>query len=155
MSGPHDPPGEQHPTDGPDSAHDVGSVAEEAAKLFGALAGLAREHAPDLGAGLSGLADHAEQVADQNPADEHRCDEHRAECTWCPVCRTVHLVRQTSPEVRAHLASAVTSLARAAAGLLATAVPDEARAPHPGVDHIDLDEDPDEDPDESHDGGQR
>jgi len=137
----------------------VGSVAEEAAKLFGALAGLAREHAPDLGAGLSDLADHAEQGADEHGPDEHGSDEHGpdapAECTWCPVCRTMHLVRQTSPEVRAHLASAVTSLARAAAGLLATAVPDEARTPRSGVDHINLDEDIDENHDENHDGGQR
>ncbi|MQW76519.1 hypothetical protein GHK92_11585 [Nocardioides sp. dk4132] len=161
MSGPHDVPGEHaggpDGTPGRDDGASVGSVAEEAAKLFGALAGLAREHAPDLGEGLSGLADHAERASQES--DAHGSGDHgagaSAECTWCPVCRTVHLVRQTSPEVRAHLASAVTSLARAAAGLLATAVPDEGPTSRSGVEHIDLDGDPDENHDENHDGGQR
>ena len=36
-----------------------------------------------------------------------------AECTYCPICRTVHAVRQTSPEVRAHLAAAASSLLQA------------------------------------------
>jgi len=150
----------------------VGSVAEEAAKLFGALAGLAREHAPGLGEGLAGLADHVEAADRAGHADQadqaqesggERGARASAECTWCPVCRTVHLVRQTSPEVRAHLASAVTSLARAAAGLLATAVPDDAAARRSGFEHIDLDEDPeqddhdtyDENHDENDDGGPR
>jgi hypothetical protein len=117
----------------------IGGVGEEAMKLLGALTDLAREHGSDLGAGLSGLASHG--------ADALRdVDEHLAtgapECTYCPICRTVHLVRETSPEVRAHLASAASSLLQAAAGLLATAVPDEART-RAGVEHIDLTDGPD------------
>jgi hypothetical protein len=53
----------------------------------------------------------------------------------------VHVVRQTSPEVRAHLAVAASSLLQAAAGLLATAVPDEPREGSAGVERIDLDDD--------------
>lgn len=127
--------------DGPD---EVGSVADEAAKLFGALSGWARDHGSDLGDGLAGLAAHA--AASARDVDEHLATG-SAECTYCPICRTVHAVRQTSPEVRAHLAVAAASLVQAAAGILATVVPDEDR-PAPargdGVEHIDLDDDPDE-----------
>lgn len=145
------------PTDGPDRADGtddlVGSVSEEAVKLFGALSDWARDHGSDLGQGLSGLVDHAAATARE--VDEHLATG-AAECTWCPICRTVHAVRRTSPEVRAHLASAASSLIQAAAGVLATAVPPEGRAgghgsghstsstgrDH-GVEHIDLDEAPD------------
>ena len=41
-------------TGGPDD--EIGSVADEAAKLFGAFSDWARDHGPDLGQGLSGLA---------------------------------------------------------------------------------------------------
>lgn len=40
------------------------------------------------------------------------------DCTWCPVCRAADRVRDSSPEVRAHLTSAATSLLSAAASLL-------------------------------------
>ncbi|NYD42306.1 hypothetical protein [Nocardioides panaciterrulae] len=114
-------------------------MSEEALKLVGALSDWAREHGSDLGTGLSGLADHAAGAA-------HGADEHLAtgapECTWCPVCRVVHVVRQTSPEVRAHLAVAASSLLQAAAGLLATAVPEDAGSRTAGVEHIDLEDEP-------------
>lgn len=115
-------------------AHDVGSLGEEAAKLLGALSGWAREHAGDAGEGLSGLA--AQAAASAQDLNEHLATG-SAECTVCPVCRTVHAVRQLSPEVTAHLTSAVSSLAQAAAALLATTT-------HPGpagdgeVEHIDV-----------------
>jgi hypothetical protein len=114
---------------------EVGSVAEEAAKLFGALNGWARDHSGALGESVADLSDHA--AAAGNDINEHLATG-SAECTVCPVCRTVHAVRQLSPEVKAHLATAATSLMHAAAGLLATAAP----APAPdrgGVEHIDLD----------------
>ena len=109
-------------TEGPEP---VGSVAEEAAKLLGALSGWAREH-----------GDGAASMADSLTAELH---DHLAtgspECAWCPVCRTVSAIRQTSPEVRAHLASAASSLMMAVSGMMAT---------HPGgrdagVERIDLD----------------
>jgi hypothetical protein len=128
VSEPRDP-GEEH----------VGSVAEEAAKLMGALSDWARDHGSDLGEGLTGLADHA--AASAREVNEHLATG-APECTWCPVCRTVHAVRQTSPEVRAHLATAASSLLQAAAGLLATTVPDHART-REGVERIDLDDETD------------
>ncbi len=73
---------------GPD---DVGSLADEAAKLLAALSGHAARAARDVDAHL---------------------DTGAGECTYCPVCRTVHALRRTSPEVRGaardrrHLAAA-------------------------------------------------
>ena len=114
--------------DGPEP---VGSVADEAAKLFGALSGWARER----GDGASAMAGSmAGSVADE-------LHEHLAtgapECTWCPVCRTVAAIRQTSPEVRAHLVSAASSFMLAVSEMMAT--PPSGRAG--GVERIDLDDD--------------
>lgn len=180
MTGPEEqPPGAAGEPDAPSgSGEDVGDVAEEAAKLMGALADWARDQGPGLGAGLgaglgsglgAGLSGLAEQVAEQAArVGEH---VHRGlqdnlatgapECAWCPVCRAVTAVRQLSPEVRAHLTSAAASLVQAAAGVLATQVPDDAGPRTTGADrseadptgaaaerrpsrvqHIDLDDDP-------------
>jgi hypothetical protein len=65
-----------------------------------------------------------------------------AECRYCPVCQAISLLRSTSPEVKQHLATAASSLLQAAAGVLATQVP-ERRTPEPGVQKIDLDDDGD------------
>ena len=77
-------------------APEVGPLAEEAAKLFRALSGWARDHVGEANEGLSGLADQAASAV-------HDIDEHlatgSAECTVCPLCRTVHAVRHLSPEV--------------------------------------------------------
>jgi hypothetical protein len=110
-----------------DGARDpeVGTLAEETAKLLGALSGWAREHGAEVGQGASGVADH---LVDQVSAAAHQVDEQLAtgapECTVCPICRTVHAVRQLSPEVRAHLSVAASSLVQAAAGVLATVAPE-------------------------------
>lgn len=117
-------------------AHEVGSLGDEAAKLLGALSGWAREHAGEASEGLSGLA--AQAAASAHDLSEH-LDTGAAECTVCPVCRTVHAVRQLSPEVKAHLGSAMASLAHAAAAMMATA--DERADEDAGtgrVEHIDL-----------------
>ncbi|CAN5131047.1 MAG: hypothetical protein ACSLEW_02055 [Nocardioides sp.] len=100
-----------------DSGHDpVGSAAEEAAKLFGALADWAKERGPELGAGLSGMAQHAASGF-ATTFNEH-IDTGAPECDWCPICRTVHVVRQASPEVRDHLVTAATSLLHATLALI-------------------------------------
>ena len=134
------------------SSSEVGSVAEEAAKLLGALSDWAKDHGSDLGQAASGLAGHAARSA--QGVNEHLATG-AAECTYCPVCRTVHALRGTSPEVRAQLATAATALLQAASGLLATAVPDTRRDPSAGVERIDLDDGlddgpawPDDDPEE-------
>lgn len=135
-------------------ADEVGNSAEEAARLLDAFSDWARHRAPGLGAGLSDLAGQVADSATGAGAHDHLATGN-AECTWCPVCRAVRAVRQTNPEVRAHLASAASSLLAAAAGLLATPVPTpQAAGPPDGparrgrgpVEHLDLDADrPEED----------
>jgi len=112
-------------TDGgdPDGSEPVGSVAEEAAKLLGAFSGWAKEHGDGLSSFTDGLHEHA---TTESP-----------ECTWCPVCRTVAAVRQTSPEVLTHLGSAASSLMLAFSGMMAAHPPDR----DGGVERIPLDDD--------------
>jgi len=131
----------------------IGSAAEEAAKLLGALGEWARDHRADAGAavassvaaGLAGLAGHAAQAAsDLNRNLEAHLATGTPECTYCPICRTVHVVREASPEVRAHLASAAASLMQAAASVLdAAGSSGSSRRRSAGVESIDLDGDVD------------
>ncbi len=140
MNAPEDTPGDQpgehagNQSDGPE----VGSVAEEAAKLMGALSGWAREQgdtaAGGAAASVAGLADLAKDL------EGHVGGEN---CTYCPVCRVIGMVRATSPEVKTHLTTAATSLLQAAMSALATPVPDEARRGQAGVERIDLDDETD------------
>ncbi len=120
-------------TDGPEQ---VGSVGEEAAKLLGALSEWARDQGSDYAGTATGAAGaFAHTVQDVN--------EHIAtggeDCRYCPVCQVIHVVRQTSPEVRTHLSVAASSLMQAAAGLLATNTANHSKAPP--VEKIDLDAD--------------
>lgn len=121
-----------------DGSESVGSVGEEAAKLFAALAGAAREQGGQYAGAAAGVAAAASQAA--RGLDEHLATG-SAECRWCPVCRVVHAVRQTSPEVREQLAVAAGALAQAAAGLLGTHPPRQERSEAGGVHPIPLDED--------------
>ena len=116
-------------TDADDGAQ-VGSFAEEAGRLVAALSGWAVEHARETGDGLSDLGEQAAAAA-------HELNGHlstgSAECTVCPICRGINVLRQLSPEVTVHLSSAVSSLAQAAAALMATQVPHD-EAPESGID---------------------
>ena len=103
----------------------VGSVGEEAAKLLGALADWAGDHAREV--------------------NEHLATGD-AECLYCPICRTMHAVRHASPEVKGQLATAASSFLQAAAGLLSTTGHGEQQTSR--VQHIDLDDEDDEDDDE-------
>ena len=75
--------------------HPIGSAAEEAARLFAALQDWARQ----AGDGVGGLGEH---IATGAP-----------ECSLCPVCRTISVLRSLSPEAYQHLADAADSLAAA------------------------------------------
>jgi hypothetical protein len=117
----------------------VGSVAEEAAKLLHALQDWAKESGSEYAGAAASAAEGAASAV-------HRIDEHiatgSAECTYCPVCRVISAVRETSPEVREHLTTAATSLVHAAAGLLATTVPEPSKGRRDGpVEKIDLSDD--------------
>lgn len=134
--------GDDHSPRGDDPRGDeVGSVAEEAVKLLGALSGWAQDVRRDVGD-----AAHGAQAAHAAGWGEHLATG-APECTWCPVCRTVHAVRGLSPEVKAHLTTAAASLAQAAAALLATTPPEPGT--RSGVENIDLDLDDDFDPEEN------
>ncbi|GAA1682898.1 hypothetical protein GCM10009745_29050 [Kribbella yunnanensis] len=116
----------------------VGSVAEEAAKLFAVLQAAAGEHTAE------------------EPADSH---EHKAgpDCVWCPVCQLINKVRNTSPETieqlstaAAHVLGSVRTLLESAAEVARQKQEDAASrsskseeepAP-PKVDRIDVSEDP-------------
>jgi hypothetical protein len=117
-----------------DGQEPVGSVAEEAAKLFGALSGWARER----GDGASTMA------GSMAGSVTHELHEHLStaspECAWCPVCRTVAAIREMSPEVRAHLASAASSFMLGVSGMMATHTP----ARDSTVERIGLDDDTDD-----------
>jgi hypothetical protein len=118
-------------TDGPPP---VGSVAEEAAKLLGALSGWAREH----GDGATSMADSLTEELHEHVATG------APECAWCPVCRTIAAVRNTSPEVREHLVSAASSLMLAVSGMMVSHPPTRDSK----VERIDLDEDAEEWPED-------
>lgn len=127
------PPGGGEPGGG----EPVGSVGEEAAKLFAALSGWARDQGTDYAGSAAGAAAAMSETL-------HNVNEHiatgSADCRYCPLCQVIHAVRTTSPEVKAHLAVAASSLMHAAAGVLATQVPTEKA---PSVEKIDLDDDND------------
>jgi hypothetical protein len=126
--------GDQPGGDGVDS---VGSVGEEAAKLFAALSGWAREQGTDHAAAAAGAAAAMSETM-------HSFNEHIAtgseDCRYCPLCQVIHAVRETSPEVKAHLTVAASSLVQAVAGILATHLPNDAAS---SVQKIDLDDDGD------------
>ena len=132
MSSPTDDAG--RPGSGSGDGPEVGSVAEEAAKLVGALSDWARDQGDTASSGVAGsvagLADLARDL------EGHVAGEN---CTYCPVCRVIGLVRATSPEVKGHLATATTALLQAAMSAMATQVPDEAHRRDAGVEKIDLD----------------
>ena len=131
---------------GPEAGPEVGSVGEEAMKLFGALADLARQQGTEVGASLGGIVDHAGSLAKE--VNDHIATD-SAECRYCPVCRVVHAVRETSPEVKTHLLTAATSLLQAAAGMLETLPPPDPSGTQrgPEVQRIDLDGEDDSSPD--------
>lgn len=101
----------------------VGSVAEETAKLFGALSGAFHDAGSHFATGSD-------------------------DCKYCPLCRVVNIVRESSPEVRTHLAIAAASIAQAASAVLQAAVPEAeqqsgAHARRDPVEKIDLEDDED------------
>jgi hypothetical protein len=118
--------------EGPDEA--IGSVGEEAAKLFAALSGWARDQGADHAGSAAGAA--AAMSETVRTINEHIATGSE-DCRYCPLCQVIHAVRTTSPEVKAHLAVAASSLMHAAAGVLATHVPQDKTSP---VEKINLDD---------------
>jgi hypothetical protein len=139
------------------SSGEVGSLGEEAAKLFAAVTDWAREHTGEStsgspAAGKPGSGDPAAgESAAGNSSSSRLGDlfsaEHIAtgapECRWCPLCQAIGMLRTTNPEVKEHLASLVV-VAKQILDSVADAVADDAkpdRTSSPDVEHIDLSED--------------
>jgi hypothetical protein len=114
----------------------VGSVGEEAAKLLGALSSWARDQGDDY---AGSAADAAGSFASAVKGVSEHIATGGEDCRYCPVCQVIHVVRNTSPEVRTHLSVAASSLMHAAAALLATDPEDRSKSS--SVEKIDLDAD--------------
>lgn len=99
------------------SADRVGSVAEEATKLFEAMGAWARGAAESV--------------------DEHLATG-SAECTICPLCQVISAVRGTRPEVVEHLADAAGSLVAALRALVDAHEHSWAQRRSAPVEHIDI-----------------
>ncbi len=101
----------------------VGSAAEEAAKLFAAMEDWTRRKAGHL-------------------LDEEHVATGSAECQVCPVCQGIGALRHVRPEAVEHLLDATASFVAALKAALAQppeAEPEPARRPS-SVQHIDIGE---------------
>ncbi|MEV6284837.1 hypothetical protein [Kribbella sp. NPDC051770] len=123
----------------------VGSVAEEAAKLFAVLraAGAAdfggAAARAEAGADAADEAARAEAAAAGEKQESAEADntagaggsaaeaDHAhgigrgAECVWCPVCQVINKVRSTSPETIEQLSTAAAGVLGAVRGLMEAA----------------------------------
>lgn len=119
----------------------VGSVAEEAAKLIGALQDWARETGSDYANAAASAAAGAATTA--SSINEHIATGGK-DCRYCPICQVISAIRATSPEVKLHLTSAAMSVLQAAAAAMATAAADSGEADsHATFERIDLEDDSD------------
>lgn len=104
MSGPGPDAGGFEPPS--EDAEPVGSIAEEAFKLFRAMS-----------PGMAEASDHA--------ASDHAASDHVCTTAWCPVCQVVGFVRQ-HPDAVASVTQSAAGLARSLRDLV-----DAALAPQP------------------------
>jgi len=100
------------------SPEDVGPLAEEAARFAEALSDWARGH---VGMPTGSIG-------------------HGAECTLCPFCQLLSVVRQAKPETFAHLLDASASITAALRSVVETHT---SQSSHGGIERIDLDDDAD------------
>jgi hypothetical protein len=105
------------------SGEGAGSFVEESARLLAALqewAAKGRTAARDLAEGLESAADGT---------------GHSPECTVCPICQAIRLLRGARPEVVEHLSDAATSFLSALSALVSSE-PDPAGRARPGREHV-------------------
>lgn len=145
----------------------VGSVAEEAAKLFAVLraAGAADFGDPARAEAGADAADEAARAETAAAGEERESADHEhgigrgAECVWCPVCQVINRVRTTSPETIEQLSTAAAGVLGAVRSLVEAAAEaarqakvdaesrtageqDTERPARSRVDRIDVSEDP-------------
>jgi hypothetical protein len=121
---------------------EVGSIGEEAAKLLSAL----QDWAKDAGSEQASAAAQAANGAAEAVGGLGDHIGHGPDCRYCPICQVINVVRDTSPEVKKHLAVAAQSLLQAVQGMLATQAQDPSRPRRTAepVQRIDLDDESDE-----------
>lgn len=99
---------------------DVGTAAEEAAKLFAALEDWTRRHAGRL-------------------VDDEHLATGSPPCQVCPICQGVGVLRHVRPEVVEHLLDATASVVAAIKAAVTPAPGSEPPAPRPSpVQRIDV-----------------
>jgi hypothetical protein len=129
-----------HPKDNGDGRADIGSLGEEAAKLFAAATEWARQQTGDPKPASSPIPKFGELLSQEHIATG------APECRWCPICQAISLLRTTSPDVKEHVASLVV-VARQILDAVGEAVAEGGPQskphpePKPDVEHIDLSED--------------
>lgn len=116
----------------------VGSVAEEAAKLFATI----------------NNGGHDEDGEHRNDEGHEGHPSSGPECQWCPVCQLISLARHARPETVEQLASAATGVLGSLRGLIDAATESaraaaqakaderEHQAPPDKSERIDVSEDP-------------
>jgi hypothetical protein len=114
-----------------DEQEPVGSVGEEAVKLFKTLQDWAQESGGDAAA--TGAASAFQTINEHIATGDENCK-------FCPVCQVISAVREVSPEVKQHLSSAASSLLHAAAAAMSTDTADRGRTRKSSVEKIDLSE---------------
>ncbi|HET6743016.1 MAG TPA: hypothetical protein VFH76_28955 [Kribbella sp.] len=128
----------------------VGSVAEEAAKLFAVLQNAAAEGAPSAEPRSAEAPAAERESAEAEAADATHEHDHKLgpDCVWCPVCQLIHRVRNTSPETieqlstaAAHVLGSLRSLLESAADAARQAREDAAARTSPADQHQDQDRD--------------
>ena len=100
----------------------VGSVADEAAKLLESLRRSAETPGADADAHGPGAPHEGEDPASASER-EHPAPgsgAHDPFCTWCPLCRTAEVVRSLSPETITRLADLATLAATVLADFAST-----------------------------------
>lgn len=102
-------------------ADGVGSVSEEAARLFAAFESWVKEAA---GGATTMVDTHIATGA--------------AECQLCPICRMISLFRGSRPEVFEHLVDATTSMLAAMRAVIDAHEHSWASRRHSPVQHIDI-----------------
>lgn len=96
--------------------HDIGPLSEEATRLVEALSEWARGR---IGPSASSVG-------------------HAAECSLCPICQLLSVLRHTKPETFAHLLDASAALT---AALRSVVEAHPTASGHGGMERIDIDDD--------------